>query len=350
VSESARVAIVGYGLAGSVFHAPFIKTTAGLSLDAVVTGDPERQAEALRKYPDVRVISNVAELLRYRDDWDLVVVAVPNAHHFAVAEAAMLAGLSCVVDKPITPTSDQAQRLAEIAREHDVRIIPYHNRRWDGDFLTVVKMLDAGRLGQIWRYESRFERWRPEAPIPGSWKQDPNLPASGILFDLGSHLVDQVLRLFGVPMSVYAELIGHAEDVDDDSFVALTYPAGVAVHLWASSKAAQLGPRFRILGSQGAYVKYGLDPQEDALRAGLVPTEPDWGEESEEAWGQLGTNRAAETVETLPGDYGAFYAGVAAHLLEGAAPPVEIDDAIAGLKVLEAAVASATSRSVIAIS
>lgn len=344
-----RVAVVGYGLAGSVFHSPFIEATPGLSLAAIVTGNPERRADALRRYPDVRIVSTADDLLRRRHDWDLVVVAVPNADHFAVAEGAIEAGLSCVVDKPVTPTSEQALRLAQMASEQGVSVIPYQNRRWDGDFRTVIELLDAGRLGDIWRYESRFERWRPGGLGPSSWKQDPNLPAGGLLFDLGSHLIDQAVRLFGRPDRVYAEVVGRVDAIADDTFVALSYPQGLAVHLWASSKAADLGPRFRILGSRGAYVKYGLDPQEDALRAGRLPTEPGWGEEPTDSWGQLRTEQGTETVATLPGDYGAFYAGVAAHLLAGAPPPVEIDDAIAGLKVIEAALASAQSKSVVAL-
>jgi predicted dehydrogenase len=230
-----------------------------------------------------------------------------------------------------------------------VSVIPYHNRRWDGDFLTVAELLASGRLGDIWRFESRFERWQPGAPAPGSWKSDPTLPGGGILFDLGSHLVDQVLQLFGRPSAVYAEMAAHAGPLDDDAFVALSYADGTAVHLWASSTAARLGPRFRILGSQRAYVKYGLDPQEAALRAGRLPSEPGWGEEPAEAWGEIGTVDGAEPVPTRPGAYQQFYAGVAEHLLGNAAPPVDVADAIAGLRVLEAAVASARSGDVMPI-
>ncbi len=349
VSQPVRVAVVGYGLGGSVFHAPLIDVTAGLALDAIVTSNPQRQAAARGRYPGVRVIPTVEQLLSHADEWDLVVVSVPNADHYAVAESAMRAGMSAVVDKPVTPTSAESERLGQVAREHGVSLIPYHNRRWDGDFLTVLELLGAERLGRIWRFESRFERWSPGRRDPLSWKQDPHLAGGGVLFDLGSHLVDQALRLFGPPSSVYAEVTRHSAPVDDDAFVALAYSSGIAVHLWASSTAARLGPRFRILGSQSAYVKFGLDPQEGALRAGRLPSEPGWGEEPAEAWGQIGTVHSAELVPTRPGAYQSFYAGVAAHLVENAAPPVEISDAITGLRVLEAAVASAASGAVIPI-
>ncbi len=341
--------MVGYGLGGAVFHAPLIDSTPGLALEAIVTANPEREAAVRQRYPRVRVIGSVDDLVRSATEWDLVVVTVPNSHHFAVAEAAIRGGCSVVVDKPITPSSAQAQVLADLARDHGVTVIPYHNRRWDGDFLTVVDLLASGRLGDIWRFESRFERWKPAAPSPGSWKSDPTLPGGGILFDLGSHLVDQVLRLFGRPSSVYAEMAGHTGPLDDDAFVALSFANGPAVHLWASSTAARLGPRFRLLGSQRAYVKYGLDPQEAALRAGRLPSEPGWGEEPAEAWGEIGTVDGAEPVPTRPGAYQQFYAGVADHLLGTAAPPVDVADAIAGLRVLEAAVASARSGDVMPV-
>ncbi len=346
----ARVAVVGYGLGGAVFHAPLIATTAGLSLDAIVTSDPGRQAQARERYPGALVTPTVAELLRRADELDLVVVTVPNHSHYAVTEQAIQAGISAVVDKPITPTSAEARRLAGTARAHGVSLIPYHNRRWDGDFLTVTDILSRGLLGEISRFESRFERWAPGPTASRLWKQDPNLPGNGILFDLGSHLVDQAVRLFGRPYEVYAELFEHDSPVDNDAFVVMRYSDGIAVHLWASSTAAQPGPRFRILGSQGAYVKYGLDPQENALRAGRLPTEPHWGEEPSHAWGRLGTAGATEAITTRPGAYQDFYRGVAEHLLERAPAPVEVDDAIAGLEILEAAVESSRSRTVVAVS
>lgn len=365
VPDPLRVAVVGYGLGGSVFHAPFIDTNPRLSLDGIVTANPDRQAAATKRYPNTRLIRSVDELLGHAGEWDLVVVTVPNASHYEVAERAINAGLHTVIDKPITPTSAEAERLAELADHRHVSVIPHQNRRWDGDFLTVTDMLATKRLGEVWRFESRFERWSP-APTkptkptkPTTWKLDPNQPGAGILFDLGSHLVDQVLHLFGPPSSVYAERIGRGAPVDNDAFLALTYANGLVAHLWTSSTVAQLGPRFRILGSKAGYVKYGLDPQEDALRGSRLPTEPGWGEDPPERWGRVGpvdastadasTAGATEPVPTRPGAYQEFYAGVAAHLIDGAAPPVDVADAILGLKVLEAAVASAETRSVVTI-
>jgi predicted dehydrogenase len=341
-----RVALIGYGLGGSVFHAPLISVTPRLSLDAIVTSDPERQSLARQRFPHARVGPTVEDLLRRADEFDLAVVTVPNAAHVAVAEAALRAGLSAVVDKPVAPTVEEAGRLGRLAGELRRRVIPYHNRRWDGDFRTLKALVESGRLGRLWRLESRFERWKPTPAQTQSWKQDPNQPAGGVLYDLGTHLIDQAIHLFGRPTTVYAELAGRTGPLDDDTFVALTYPDGLVVHLWASTTAAQLGPRFRALGSSRGYTKFGLDVQEDALRAGRLPTEPGWGQEPPEAWGQLGTLDDVETIVTQPGGYHEFYAGVAACFLDGVEPPVALDDAVAGLEVIEAARRSADSASV----
>ena len=343
-----RVAVIGYGLGGSVFHAPLISVTEGLALDAIVTSNPQRQEAARTRYRDARIVSNVEELFRGNHGLDLAVVTVPNAAHVAVAETVLLAGVSAVVDKPVAPSSADAERLGVLARENGLRVIPYHNRRWDGDFRTLKALIETGRLGQLWRLESRFERWRPE-PESRSWKRDPSEAAGGILYDLGPHLIDQAIVLFGQPSSVYAELAGRIGSLDDDVFVALEYPGGLSVHMWASSKAAQLGARFRALGSTSGYVKFGLDVQEDALREGHVPTEPGWGTEPEAAWGQVGTIEGTEAVQTMPGAYQEFYAAVAETFLKGAPPPVSLGDAVTGLKVIEAAHMSAAKGQAISL-
>lgn len=338
-----KVALVGYGLAGSVFHAPLIEATPGLSLAAVVTSDERRREAAERRYPTTPVVPTVDALPLSPDRFDLAVIATPNATHFALAEAALEAGIHVVVDKPVTTTSGEAESLSDLARRRGRSFIPYHNRRWDGDYLTVSDLVRSDRLGRILRFESRFERWRPGPPAVRSWKHDAALGGAGILYDLGSHLIDQALNLFGAPSSVYAERSRHNSSVDDDTFVALRYPAGPAVHIWVSSNAADLAPRFRVLGSERAYVKYGLDPQEEALRAGRSPTEIGWGEEAKAAWGRIGTPDGTAPVATRPGAYQDFYAAVAAHLTAGAPPPVDDRDAVAGIRVIEAAAESARS-------
>lgn len=340
-----RVGLIGYGLAGACFHAPLIAATPGLRLAAVVTSDPERARHAEARYPGVRVLPASEALWELADTLDLVVVATPNRSHVPLAGQALAAGLAVVVDKPLAPTAAEARALIEAARRCGRLLTVFQNRRWDGDFLTVRRLLREGRLGAVHRFESRFERWRP-VPKPG-WRQDPAPEAAGgVLYDLGSHLIDQARVLFGAIESVYAELDcwSPGGTVEDDAFVALTHVSGVRSQLWMSAVAAQAGPRFRVLGSGGAYAKFGLDGQEEALRAGAQPDRPDWGVEPRGAWGRLGTDEAAQPVPGEAGAYPRFYRDLVHALREGGAPPVDPADALAGLEVIEAARRAAAER------
>ncbi|MET7604009.1 Gfo/Idh/MocA family oxidoreductase [Streptomyces avermitilis] len=344
-----RVALVGYGLAGSVFHAPLIAATEGLALDTVVTTNPERQEQARAEFGDsLRFAATPDDLWSRADELDLVVIASPNKTHVPIATAALKAGLPVVVDKPIAGTAAEARELAALADERGLLLSVFQNRRWDNDFLTLRKLLEEGELGDAWRFESRFERWRPQPK--GGWRESGD-PAEigGLLYDLGSHLVDQALALFGPAASVYAEsdIRRPGAETDDDTFIAVTHTSGVRSHLYASATAAQLGPRFRVLGSQAGYVKYGLDPQEAALRDGKRPTgDGDWGVEPESLWGRLGSGESplsggGTPVPTLPGAYPAFYDAVAKALREDGPNPVTAYEAADALDVLEAARRSA---------
>ncbi|MFJ8587698.1 Gfo/Idh/MocA family oxidoreductase [Streptomyces sp. NPDC093595] len=343
-----RVGLVGYGLAGSVFHAPLIAATEGLVLDTVVTANPERREQARTAFPGVRVAASADELWRRADELDLIVIASPNKTHVPVATAALKAGLPVVVDKPVAGTAAEARGLAALAEERGLLLSVFQNRRWDNDFLTLRSLVERGELGEVQRFESRFERWRPQ--LKGGWRES-GAPEEigGLLYDLGSHVVDQALVLFGPAVRVYAEadVRRAGAEADDDTFIALTHAGGVRSHLYVSATAAQLGPRFRVLGSRAGYVKYGLDPQEAALREGRRPSAgAPWGVEPEQAWGRLGAGESPATgggtpVETLPGDYPAYYAGVARALRDGTPPPVTAHEAAAALDVLEAARRSA---------
>ncbi|QPP08672.1 Gfo/Idh/MocA family oxidoreductase [Streptomyces bathyalis] len=346
-----RVGLIGYGLAGSVFHAPLISATEGLTLDTVVTADPERRAQVHAELgSDMRTLATTEELFARAGELDLVVVASPNRTHVALARRALEAGLPVVVDKPLAGTAAEAQQLASLAAERGLMLSAFHNRRWDNDFLTVRSLLADGALGdRVRRFESRYERWRPE--LKGGWREsgDP-AEVGGLLYDLGSHLVDQALTLFGPATSVYAETDARrpGAEADDDAFIALTHADGVRSHLWMSAVAAQLGPRFRVLGSEAAYVKDGLDPQEAALREGARPVSGErWGVEPESAWGTIGDLDARRPVPTRDGDYPAYYAGIAAALREGTQPPVTAHEAVATIRVLEAARTSALESCVI---
>ncbi|PSK72340.1 oxidoreductase [Streptomyces sp. CS149] len=343
-----RVALVGYGLAGSVFHAPLVSATDGLVLDTVVTSNEERRAEARAACPKVRFAASPDELWERADELDLVVIASPNKTHVPLATAALKAGLPVVVDKPIAGTAAEARELSALAEERGLLLSVFQNRRWDNDFRTLAALIADGGLGEVQRFESRFERWRPQ--LKGGWREsgDPD-EIGGLLYDLGSHVVDQALVLFGPAVQVYAEsdVRRPGAAADDDTFIAITHENGVRSHLYVSATTAQLGPRFRVLGSAAGYVKYGLDPQEAALREGLRPVagEP-WGEEVEQMWGRIGSGESPLTdggtpVRTLPGDYPAYYAAVAAAIRGTGDNPVTALQAAAALDVLEAARRSA---------
>jgi predicted dehydrogenase len=345
------VALVGYGLAGSVFHAPLIAATDGLVLDTVVTSNPERQAQARAEHGSgLRLADRPEDLWPRAGELDLVVLASPNKTHVPLATAALQAGLPVVVDKPIAGTAAEARTLAALAEERGLLLSVFQNRRWDNDFLTLRQLLADGALGDVWRFESRFERWRPRPK--GGWREsgDPG-EIGGLLYDLGSHVVDQALVLFGPVTSVYAEsdVRRAGAEADDDTFIALTHANGVRSHLHVSSTTAQLGPRFRVLGSTAGYVKYGLDPQEAALRAGERPQPgKPWGVEPEDQWGRLGADPATPHP-TADGDYPAYYAAVAAALRDGAPNPVPATQAAAALDVLEAARRSARDGVVVSL-
>lgn len=346
-----RVGLLGYGLAGRVFHAPLIRACPELVLAAVVTRSPERRAALAAACPEAAALDTPDELLARASDLDLVVVATPNRSHVPLARAALRAGLPVVVDKPFAPTAAEARALIALAHAQSLPLTVFQNRRWDGDFLTVRRLLAEGALGAVHRFESRFERWAP-APRPG-WREsgDP-AEAGGQLYDLGAHLVDQALQLFGPVRAVYAELDRRRPGVavDDDTFVALTHASGTRSHLWMSKAAAQRGPRFRVLGSRAAFTKHGLDGQEPAMAAGGVPGAPGWGEEPPERWGLLGEDGSTQPVATEPGAYPQFYAAVAAALRAGAPLPVDPEDAAAALDVIEAARASAERGQLVELS
>lgn len=332
-----RAALIGYGLAGSVFHAPLIDSTPGMRLATVVTSNPDRAAEVRRRYPGAAVEPNVDAVWDGAGAHDFVVVATPNASHAELATAAIDSALPVVVDKPLAPTSEAARALIERAERRGVPLTVFHNRRWDSDQLTLRRLIREGSLGEVRRYESRFERWRPEARAD-AWR-DATAPreGGGVLLDLGTHLVDQALTLFGPVRDVYGEVDAQRGGAaDDDVFIALTHESGVRSHLWASAVAGVAGPRLRVLGSRGAFVAEHLDGQEDALRDGHRPSPAEiWGAEPEERWGDLVRGDAHERVASESGAWPRFYQGLVESLRSGQPLPVDPWDAVAVLEVLE---------------
>jgi predicted dehydrogenase len=343
MASDLSVAVIGYGLAGSVFHRPLIQATPGLRLATVVTRDPGRQEQARADIPGVRVRDEASSIWESPTEHDLVVIAAPTGAHAGLARSAIAAGVATVVDKPLAATAWEAAEIASLASSAGTFLTVFHNRRWDGDFLTVRRLIRDGDLGQVLRYESRFERWRAR-PRPGSWRDELTAAeGGGVLADLGSHVIDQALQLFGRPTRLYAEVDRSRPGaaVDDNSFLALEHAGGVRSHLWASAIASVPGHRMRILGTAGGYAKDGLDLQEEALRAGVDPSNGGWGAEPPERWGVLVTEAGERHLETVAGAWPVFYREVAAALREGSPPPVEPREAVEVLEVIEAAAHSA---------
>jgi scyllo-inositol 2-dehydrogenase (NADP+) len=306
-----RVGLIGFGLAGQAFHAPVIEGVAGMELACILE---RRGSLAHEKYPQVRVARTLDELLS-DETIRLVVVATPNDSHFDLAKACLLAGRDVVVDKPFAPTMKESDELVRLATERGRLITVYHDRRYDGDFHTVQKIVASGALGEVVEFESRFDRFRPEAK-PGAWREHADQPGAGVLFDLGPHLIDQALILFGEPQSITAwALRQRSTSAVDDAFdIFLEYPRTRAL-LRARILAFVPTIHFLIHGTRGTFVKYGMDPQEELLRAEKFPRGKDWGsrwgEDPEENWGTLSVVGAPpRQLKTERGDYRNFYANV----------------------------------------
>jgi scyllo-inositol 2-dehydrogenase (NADP+) len=336
-----RTGIIGFGLSGRVFHAPFLETNPAFSLDLIATGSPERAADAAAHHPGATIVSTPAELLARVADLDLVVLASPAHVHLEQGLAALSAGVAIVIDKPFVPTVVDAKKLIAKGEEVGRGVHVFHNRRWDGDFLTVKKLIGNGSLGTVHRFESTFERWG--GPNRDRWQDTTTIAqGAGITYDLGSHLIDQALQLFGPATVEQAELqtvrVGSVSD--DDAFISLLHTSGVRSHLTISRAAGQSGPRFRVLGSESSYRVYGLDNQEPFLKERRWPGSDGYGISPVADWGTLGIEQSdvgATPLETERGDYPAFYTGVAAAIRDGAPSPVNPRDALEVVRIMERA-------------
>lgn len=328
--KSLSVGLLGFGLAGSVFHAPLIQCEPRLRLTAIASS---RTDDIRRSAPEA--VATTADALIADPSIDLVVIATPNTSHAPLAREALLAGKHVVIDKPMATTAAEADELIDLAKRQGRLLTVFHNRRWDNDFLTLRACLDKGEVGRPYHYEAHFDRFRPQ--IKQGWREQ-TLAGSGVLFDLGAHLIDQALTLFGMPDRILADVGTQRPDaqVDDWFHIVLGYGPMRAI-LHCGTVVCRPGPRFQLHGDGGSFLKHGMDGQEAALRAGRLPTEADWGADDPENFALLvqadGTERQ---VETIPGDYPAFYRGVASSILDGAPPPVTAEQARDVLAVLEA--------------
>lgn len=336
-----RTGIIGFGLSGRVFHAPFIATNPAFRLDVISTSNPERAAEARAQHPGADIVDSPDALLARAGDLDLVVLASPAHTHLEQGLAALEAGAGIVIDKPFVPTVVDAKKLIAKSEETGKLLAVFQNRRWDGDFLTVKKLIAEGALGGIHRFESTFERWG--GATRDRWQDTTTAEqGAGITYDLGSHLIDQALQLFGPATVELADLqtVREGGVSEDDAFIALLHSNGVRSHLTMSRVAGQSGPRFRVLGSKSAYSVYGLDNQEPALKLQQWPGTEGYGVTPEAEWGLLGIDGSDEGTVAVPterGDYPAFYAGVADSILTGAPAPVDPREALEVVRIIERA-------------
>ncbi|UXY15983.1 oxidoreductase [Chitiniphilus purpureus] len=340
MSNPLRVGLIGYGYAGKTFHAPLIHATPGLSLVAVASSRP---ADVIADWPDVAVKTEPAALIT-RPDLDLVVIATPNDTHAPLARAALAAGKHVVVDKPFTLSVAEADALVVTAREMNRVLSIFHNRRWDADFLALRQLMADGALGRVTLLQSRFDRYRPA--VRQRWREGGG-PGGGLWFDLGPHLVDQALQLFGMPQMVSADLAIRRDGgvAVDDALVVLHYPTQ-RVELGASMLVSGGTARFVAHGTAASFEVHGLDNQEDQLKAGLTPADPDWGRDPRTGTLHRWTDDAphADPVILPRGDYPAYYAGVRDALLGLAPNPVSGEEASAVMRVIEAAIRSAQRR------
>jgi scyllo-inositol 2-dehydrogenase (NADP+) len=331
-----RTGLIGYGLGGMAFHAPLIDAVPELELAAIVTS---RAALVQERYSQVQVVPDVTTLLA-DPEIGLVVVSTPNDTHFPLAKAALEAGKHVVVDKPFANTAAEAAALIDLAEAQGVLLSVFHNRRWDGDFLTLRALLDQGKLGEITLYEARWDRFRPG--LRDSWHETAG-PGGGNLIDLGPHLIDQALTLFGEPEKLTGDIIAQREGslVDDYFEVTLHYGRMRAI-LSSASIVPAPRPRFAVHGTSASFVKYGIDPQEAQLRAGGRADDPRHGVEEPAQYGVLvSSDGSKQPIPSERGDYRRFYSGVAQAIAAQAPLPVFPADAIAVLRIIELARQSA---------
>ncbi|MCK9401126.1 MAG: Gfo/Idh/MocA family oxidoreductase [Bacteroidales bacterium] len=344
-----NTAIIGFGLSGRVFHAPFLHVHPGFKLAKVV----ERQGNSSKDlYPDVGIVRNYKDLLK-DDTIELVVIATPNILHYDLAREFLMAGKHIVVEKPFTPSSAEADELIRLAEKTGKKILVYQNRRWDGDFKTVQQVVYQGYLGEILEFEAHFDRFAP-GQRRSAWRDEP-LPAGGVLYDLGSHLIDQALVLFGLPQSVFADIRTQRKGSQvDDCFEVNLYYEKLKVTLKASVFIKEKGPRYVLHGTKGSFIKYGIDPQEEMLKQGLMPDSENWGKEDPDYWGILNAELHGQqfygTIETEPGNYMGFYNNVYDVITKGSGQAVLPEEARNVIRIIELAFESHRRKSIVNIS
>ncbi|MCG7366581.1 oxidoreductase [Pantoea sp. ACRSH] len=345
MSDKLRVGLMGYGFASKTFHAPLIAGTPDVELAAISSSD---EAKVHADWPQVKVVADPQALLE-DPSLQLIVIPTPNDTHFPLAKAALNAGKHVVVDKPFTVTLSQARELEALAKAKGLLLSVFHNRRWDSDFLTLKQLLNEGSLGEVRYFESHFDRFRPE--VRQRWREMKGA-GSGIWYDLGPHLLDQALQLFGAPVAINVDMaeMRPGAQTTDYFHATLTYPQRRVV-LHASMLVAAESPRYVVHGLRGSYVKYGLDPQEDRLKAGDFPPGEEWGYDMRDGVLTLadGEGVKEETLMTQPGNYPAYYAAVRDAISGRGSNPVTAEEAIQVMELIELGLQSAEKRQTLSL-
>lgn len=347
-----RTGIIGYGLSGRVFHAPFIDVVDGFELSKISTANPDRKALAEKRYPSTTVVPDAENIIN-DNNIDLVLVTSPNTDHFKWAKEALLAGKHVVVEKPFTINVAEADELIDLAKKQNKILSVYHNRRFTSDTKTVKKLLDSGLLGEIVDYETHFDRYRTDPRPNGAWREQA-LPGSGIFYDLGSHLIDQALWFFGMPESVTAEINKQRPwaNVDDHFDVRLHY-SGFTATLKSGMICRIPGPTYMLHGTNGSFVKYGLDVQEATIDNGAIPVGKDWGKEPENIWGTIKAEykgvKISGKLESEHGDYKDYFINLRDAINGKAELAVKAEEAREVMRIIELAFQSSEEKRTIAV-
>ena len=329
-----NVGIIGYGLSGRIFHSYVIQAIEGFNIKKIYTKNPSKKFQALEDHKDVEVVEDLNEILNDKSI-GLIVICTPNTLHADLGKKAMKSGKHVIIEKPFTITSDEAKELFMVSKESEKILSVYHNRRFDSDFKTIKEILSSKVLGRLVEFESHFDRFRPEFKNQ-AWREE-NLPGSGLLYDLGSHLIDQALALFGMPLEVYGDLMTQRKGHVDDAFELILYYPDLKVTLKAGCLVKEPLPRFILQGTQGSFLKYGLDVQEEALKNGLKPIDTSWGVEPQSLWGVLNTIHERKTYPSLRGDYRDYYKNIYGAIVHREKLLVTGLDGFNVIKIIEAA-------------
>ncbi|WP_379970420.1 oxidoreductase [Ectobacillus sp. sgz5001026] len=343
-----KVGLIGYGFSGATFHAPFLRVLDEFELVAIMSSDAMR---VHRDMGNVRVVSTIDEILQ-DDSIELVVITTPNSLHYEMAKESILHEKHVIVEKPMVIEPSEAVELISLAKKKGVMLSVYQNRRWDNDFLTIKKLIQKGIVGEITTYEAHFDRFRPH--VRDRWREKIGKGA-GMLYDLGSHLIDQALHLFGMPQFVMADVFAQRKggEVDDYFHIIMGYE-NLRVVLHSGSIVMGQGPKFLIHGSKGSYIKYGLDIQESKLRAGENPLGKDFGKDEPDMYGRLITEEdgtmTEQRIATVQGNYAAYYQGIYEHIRFGKSNPVTADDGLQTITIIHAAMQSSRERRTVTVS